>query len=259
MICAVKGPGAARRYRAALGGGPTACSLGARCAAFAGLPASGWRFFTGGGGAEPFALAVRGAAAQLAGRADPEELALLLEMLKVRELRMEQGAPPRGWQPARELAVFGLAPGGRLPQPPAPAGFCLETEPSLWEVADLLARGRELGEAGAQARDNFYAAACAMKNRGLACIWAARFESCLAATAGAYAMWGGQACLAAVETEEKLRHKGAGRWLVAGLANYLAQQGLGVSLLCAPGRERFYQALGLEKRGSAVCWRPKAP
>lgn len=259
MICAVKNEAARRRYQAALAGGPTACSLGARCAAFAAAPAFGWRFFTGGEGEAPLALAVRGQAAQLAGGADPEELALLLKMLRVRSLRIEEGTPPLGWREERQLAVFRLAAGGRLPLPPQPAGFTLETEPSLWEVADLLAQDREMAAAGGEARDNFYADACAMKNRGFACIWAARFGGRLAATAGAYALWGGGAYLSAVETAPPLRRRGAGRWLVAALANELAGRGLAVGLLCAPGREPFYTALGFCGQGRAVCWGPAGP
>lgn len=254
MICAVEGPEALARYNAALaGGGPTACCLGARCAAFAALPGSGWRFFTGGAHEAPLALAVRGHAAQLAGRADPEELSLLLGMLGVRALRTEERFAPSGWREENRLAIYSLASGaGITPQPPI--GFALETRPSLWAVTQLLAGGQSLAEGGRAARDDFYADACVLCNRGLARIWAARGAQGLAATAGAYAIWGGRAYLSAVETVPGLRRRGLGRWLVSVLAAELVREGLRVELLCAPGREAFYEALGFAPGGQAVCW-----
>lgn len=58
----VESPADAARFAAALADAqdPVAVETAVRFAAFSGLPGSGWKFYTGGEGEGPFALAVRG-------------------------------------------------------------------------------------------------------------------------------------------------------------------------------------------------------
>lgn len=259
MISATGTSSARERFLAALvgGAGPAACFVGAHFAAFGGLAGSDWQFFTGGGQDPPFALAVRGRSAHAVGMADPEELALLLKLLGVCRLQSEQGLCPARWQPKKRMNAFCLAAGAELAVPAAPADLMLDAAPSLWQVVEFLDRDGQLSAAGSDAAGNFYSDACTKRNRGLAEVWTARLKGELAATAGAYAIWGGMAYLAAVETRTDCRRKGIGGFLTVSLANSLSGRGLAVNLLCEPGREAFYASLGFSMQGQAVRFAPK--
>ena len=119
---------------------------------------------------------------------DPEELTGFLEFLGVE--RLTTPAPgPMGWN-SRPLARMG--PGPALVCPPVPQGLTLETAAPVGEVADLVMAGK-----GADARDDFYAEACARRNHGLGRFWLARLPGGRpAATVSAWAVWEGEGYMA---------------------------------------------------------------
>ncbi len=249
MIQRVEGPKAVHRYKSALNGGMglVECMLGSRLTAFETVPGSGWSFYTGGSKEPPFALAVRGSSAWMAGSACPEQLALLLKVMGVSRLTANAGAVlPQGWQQQEQLSVFQQKPGKSARAEELPKGFWLNREPSLWQTARLVALQPGFDP---QARDNFYADSCALCNRGLARVWAAEAEEGLAATAGAYGLYEELALLSAVYTHPEYRRRHLGRSLVAQLGQSLCGDGYTVTLECAPGREAFYQAMGFEPAG----------
>ena len=258
MICAVQTPAEKERFLAALAGrtDPVAVELHARFLAFWGLAGSGWGFFCAGGAERPLALAVRGGTAQMAGGAGGQELALLLQFMGADRLKSADPAPPEGWAEHARFETFYAPPGGVACRE-LPAGFALDPAPGMMEVTGLLG-GNEAcsGFASRQAADDFYAESCAMRNRGLAQVWALRRGERLAATAGAYAIAGGGALLAAVETDPAFRRQGCAGALVCALARDLCAKGYTVSLVARPGVEGFYEQLGFVRRGKAYRFCP---
>ena len=251
MIRLVETAADAARFSAALAGraDPVAVETEVCFAAFRDVPGSGWKFYTGGAGEKPFALAVRGASAKLTVLADGEELAGLLAVLGARRLKSAEAAAPAGWRQDAAFDAF-CAPAS-VEVPPLPAGAVLDEDVPMTEVVALLTGGDSLaGAAGKAAADTFYAEGCALRNRGLAKVWGLRLGGRLAATAGLYAIGQSAAVLSAVETAAPFRRKGCAAALVLRLAADFAPRGP-VSLLARPGAEGFYQKLGFEQRGRA--------
>ena len=251
MICAVNSPQRQQQFLKALEASDctaTHSDLGAHFAAFAELPGSGWQFYTGAEQHLPFALAVQGSRAILAGEADGEELDSFLTFLGVKRLKTS-GQIPNGWNVTQQPQRFILpkdktAISGKIPQQ-----IQLDRLPSLQQVTELLAQGTTFAGEPQEVLDCFYSEACTLRNRGLAQIWAVRNPQGLVATAGAYGIWNKTAYLAAVETHLRYRGKGYGRAMVAALSNDLVEQGCLVELLCKPGSEDFYHALGFLQQG----------
>lgn len=233
-----------------------ACQLGAMQATFGTLPGSGWQFYTCGPGDIPFALAVRGSAALLAGPADREELAGFLSFLGVLQLRTT-GTVPEGWQLQERFIHMVMPANAQLLRETEPCEIFLNQQPGIGRVVDFLCQGESLGSGGADAWDCFYSETCTLVNHGRALIWTVENAAGeLVATAGAYAMWNKTAYLAGVETEKKHRGKEIGGFLVTALANHLAAEGYLAELLCRPEREHFYQALGFIKKGEVDSYCP---
>lgn len=251
MIRLVESAADAARFQAALADAqdPVAVETAVRFAAFSGLPGSGWKFYTGGEGEKPFALAVRGASALLTGSAEGEEVALLLNFLQARRLKTARPEPLPGW---RQDAVFHVfhAPAGGPKARPLPEGFRLNEAPSLLGVTEFLWGGESMAAPhDRRSTDTFYSEICTMRNRGLAQIWTLEEKGVTAATAGAYAITENAALLSAVETAPAFRGKGCAGALVCALARELCGQGKAVCLVARPGVEGFYEKLGFEQRG----------
>lgn len=251
MIRLVGNAADAARFQAALvdAQDPVAVETAVRFAAFSGLPGSGWKFYTGGEGEEPFALAVRGASALLTGSAEGEEVALLLNFLQARRLKTARPDPLPGW---RQDAVFHVfhAPAGGPKARPLPEGFRLNEAPSLLGVTEFLWGGESMAAPhDRRSTDTFYSEICTMRNRGLAQIWTLEEKGVTVATAGAYAITENAALLSAVETAPAFRGKGCAGALVCALARELCGQGKAVCLVARPGVEGFYEKLGFEQRG----------
>lgn len=254
MISKVNSAAACKRYAAALNDSlcPVGCLLASRLAAFYRVEQSPWHFFTSAGGQKPLALAVRGSAAWIRGNASQEELTLLLKVMGVNRLTAgESTLLPPGWQLGEQLQQFGLKTA--MTGGPAPAGdFHMEKEPSLWQVAQLMAQ-QGFDE---QARDNFYTDACLLKNRGMAKVYAVSCQNSLVAVAGAYCIHEKAAVLSGIYTRPEKRHKGLGRAVTQALSRDLLAEGRTVLLESAPGREGFYQAMGFEKTGTTRVFCP---
>lgn len=251
MIGRVDSAASKKRFQKALVNGPCPVKtlLGSRLEAFEGMPGSGWSFYTESPGKKPLALAVRGASGWISGNADPEHLALLLQVMGVTGLTAAQGASvPAGWQLAETRTTFVCEPNKSLSEGTPPPELTLCTEPGLWSVAQLVA---EQPGFDSESRDNFYADSCALANRGLARIFAGRMDGGFAVTAGAYSIWQNTACLAAVYTKPEYRHRQLGRFVTARLTNSLCGEGLYTVLEAAPGREDFYRAMGFKELGTA--------
>lgn len=251
MIRLVESAADAARFQAALEDAqdPVAVETAVRFAAFSGLPGSGWKFYTGGEGEKPFALAVRGASALLTGSAEGEEVALLLNFLQARRLKTARPEPLPGW---RQDAVFHVfhAPAGGPKARPLPEGFRLNEAPSLLGVTEFLWGGESMAAPhDRRSTDTFYSEICTMRNRGLAQIWTLEEKGVTVATAGAYAITENAALLSAVETAPAFRGKGCAGALVCALARELCGQGKAVCLVARPGVEGFYEKLGFEQRG----------
>ena len=247
----VESPADAARFAAALADAqdPVAVETAVRFAAFSGLPGSGWKFYTGGEGEAPFALAVRGASALLTGSADGEEAALLLKVLGARRLKTARPDPLPGWRQDAAFHVF-HAPAGGTKARPLPEGFVLNEAPSLLGVTEFLWGGESMtAPHDRRSTDTFYSEICAMRNRGLAEIWTLEQNGVTAATAGAYAVTENAALLSAVETAPAFRGRGCAGARVCALARRFGGQGKAVCLVARPGVEGFYETLGFEQRG----------
>ena len=172
---------------------------------------------------------------------DPEELTGFLEFLGIERLTTP-GPGPLGW-PSRPLARMGAGPA--LCCPPSPAGLTLETAAPVGEVADLVMAGRE-----PDARDDFYAEACARRNHGLGRFWLARLPNGrAAATVSAWAVWDGQAYMAMGLTAPDLRGRGYSGWLIPAMAKSLLGEGLTPTFLCREALLPFYRRQGMVQIG----------
>ena len=258
MICTVKDTITQKQFETALSVQDTStvcCELGAKFSAFGRLPGSGWQFYTGSRTESPFALAVRGQSALLAGQADSEELDSFLRFLGVERIKtVEQ--PPLGWQQDTVMERFVLRAGHQLSVPECSSEMQLECTPSMGQVVDFLSSGEVFKNQPQEVLDCFYSEVCTMVNHGFAEIWAVRGPGGIPATAGAYAIYGGKAYLASVETAPEMRGQGIGGFLTCALSNKLAADGLEVELLSRPGYEPFYRKLGFVSDGSCGWYVP---
>ncbi len=182
---------------------------------------------------------------------DPEELSIFLRFAGVRTLQTL--ADLTGWPGLRPDGAdtgFALAAGGRLPQPPLPAGFVLDEAVSPGEAAGLLF------PAHASYRDGFYSRTCTAVNHGLARLWGLRDGGgVLRATMGADALFEGQAYLSLLHTDPAFRRRGLGGWLVTAMANALSAEGWQCVFYSEPKNLAFYRGLGFAACGSLRCYR----
>ena len=193
----------------------------------------GGSYFAG----EHLAMDANGDEVIACGTADPEELASFLAFLG-KHRYLTDGTAPAGWHAAETLHRFCLPAGQLLPEPPAPVGLTLNEQPSAMGAARFLFGDGPL-------RDDFYAELCTKRNHGKAQFWALEAEGRILATAGACGLYNGQAYLACVQTQEALRGRGIGGWLVPRLVNSLSREGWQVVLLAKPQRVHWYQRLGM--------------
>lgn len=204
-----------------------------------------WRFYAG----PTLALDVGGAAARMAGHANPEELSGFLAFCGCRAVILDErdGTPPARWRRERSHHIFVLEPDTALPLPPADPSLrdslTLNTEPSSGAVAQALFADRP------DRRDDFYSELCTKRSRGAARVWTLEQQGRVVCTVGAYALYGGQAYLACGQTEPGLRGRGVGGRLIVQAANTLAAEGWKVNFLCADERVHFYTRLGFARAG----------
>ncbi|MGD9560494.1 MAG: GNAT family N-acetyltransferase [Oscillospiraceae bacterium] len=229
MIRRLEGPADAGRFWALLKAEPF---LGGRIAtAFQchqAHPAHCGFFLAGQAGA----LAVQGDGALLCGHADAEELGLFLAFSGVLRFKSER-VRPAGFAPQPQWLMRYAGPTAPLPAPPFGT---LRTTPDLWRLAHagLLA--------GTDPAD-FYADACARRNRGLADILAFEVGGQSVATAGVYSLQPGSAYLTAVATHPAHRRRGLAAFLVGTLARRHAAS-RPVQLLCRPALRPLYEKIG---------------
>lgn len=254
MICQLDGPEARARYHAALAGEPSppAVLLGCNEQAFGALPGSGWRFFAGGTGEPPLALAVRGASAWACGQAQPQELQSFLSFCGVKKLLVVPGgALPPGFVAGGRLCWLALPAESKPEAPTALPGLRLDEDVPMGRVVELLRQDAPQSEAF---YEDYYSDGCTKRNRGLAQVWGIWQGDRLVSTGGVYALYGGGAYLAGIQTASALRGQGIGGWLVTEMAARLLGQGLAPCLLCRPERVAFYTRLGFVSRGELTKW-----
>lgn len=246
MICAVNDAQRQQHFVDALAPADPVCvQLGAHIQAFGKSPGSGRQFYTTEQERPPFALEVTGDTARCAGACDEEELGSFLRFLGVQQV-FWQGAAPAGYELDVPVERFCLAAGQSLPltQQAPPMGLVLEKEPAMGPVTQLLMQG-DPEKSSQDFFDAFYAAACALRNRGLAQIWAlTETDGTPVVTCGAYAFWQDHVYLSALHTRSDLRRQGIGSWLVCAQANHMTAQGLTAEFLCEKVLAGYYRALG---------------
>ncbi len=249
----------------------TRAQMGVRLALFADLPGSGWQFYTSD--AAPFAIALRGASATVAGEYDPEELGSFCSFLGIDCITTPCETPPQGYVLRQTLSVYTLAAGKRLPLPPLTGAFAgqaeetqaedvagdrivtqhatdkqkfftLEKAPSLSAIVPLLFAGED-----AEIQDRYYADACTARNAGMAEFWLLRHEGVPIFTVAASAILGRDVYLSAGETIEAHRGQGIGGRYITQMANEYAAKGYDVCFVCEAVRCRFYNRLGFAQSG----------
>lgn len=239
MIQAVNDAAGRRAVAEVIAGAPYfRALLGRDLALWTGNPGAPTRLFTLPGGA----LAVSGRSAQLClgpnAAPDWQELALFLRFAGVERLTANR-RPPRTWPLRRDLYLYTLAPGGRLPLPPLPEGLHIDRAPSMQAVSAELFPGEP------DRQETFYSESCTAINHGYARVLAVNNGAGeMVCTVGAYAVCGGEAYMAAGETRADLRGRGIGGHLIVALANELAAEGHAVTFLCEDKRRHFYGRLG---------------
>lgn len=189
-------------------------------------------FFAG----EHLAVDASGALVMAAGTADPEELASFLAFLDKHQY-LTDGTVPAGWHEGQTVRLYTLPPENCLPLPPRPADAVWNENPSAFGVARLMF-------AESERQDDFYSELCTKRNHGMAQVYTLEADGKILSTAGAYALYDGQAYLACVKTRPDCRGRGLAGWLVIDTANRLARQGWQVVLLARPDRFSFYEKLG---------------
>lgn len=248
MIARANTPAGNKRFRRACRGVPCLGALLLEERALFGRSQPG-RFYAG----PSLALDIGGTDALAAGGTNPEELAAFLNFCGCSSL-VTSGTIPAGWYRTEEMSCFVLEPGQALPVPPADEALWqalrLEQDPRPGPLADFLYPHQP------EQRDDFYSALCTKRSRGLARVWALVDQEQIAATVGAYAIWGGEAYLACGQAAESLRGRGIGGRLIVAMANALAAEGLRVSLLCSPERVPLYRRLGFVQAGAFARCRP---
>ena len=248
MIARANTPAGNKRFRRACRGVPCLGALLQEEHALFGRSQPG-RFYAG----PSLALDLGGEDALAAGGANPEELASFLGFCGCRSL-VTSGTIPAGWRQTEEMSCFVLEPCQALPVPPADENLWnalhLDQNPRPGPLADFLYPHQP------RQRDDFYSALCTKRSRGLARVWALMDQDRIAATVGAYALWGGEAYLACGQAAESLRGRGIGGRLIAAAATALAAEGLRVSLLCSPRRVHLYRRLGFVQAGALARCQP---
>lgn len=230
MIAQVTEQRLAAQYTAACAGVPgLGCVMDTRQELFG----KNGGFFAG----ESFAVDASGGSAWACGDYDPEELDSFLRFLGKKRLRTA-GPCPTGWQPDGSLLCFALQPGQRLPLGDAPAGLTLNRAPAPGKVAALLFPDAP------ERREDFYSELCVGRNHGRTFAWTLENDGGPVCTVGVYASRPGEAYMACGVTVPALRGQGIGGWLIAAMANELAEQGQLVTFLCEETRRRFYTRLG---------------
>ncbi len=186
---------------------------------------------------EQGSLMIKGSNATLAGRADPEELASMLEFLGIFSLKSLDTVPD-GWNVCGTSLVMQYAPPD--PKIKLPSMVSIEQSPSMSDILQIVA---QVGIV-AQAAENFYSETCTKRNHQKAEIWTAYLQRKPMATAGAYAITGTEAYLAGVVTLPEFRRQGIAGGLCSKLAEHFHQQGKRVTLMCDPEKEKFYKKMG---------------
>lgn len=185
---------------------------------------------------EEGALMIKGSNATLAGRADQEELASMLEFLGICSLTSQETVP-QGWGVESTTSVMEF-----LPQTPAPQLPKIEIchEPSAADILQLVAFQGIIGDAA----DNFYSELCTKRNHQKAVIWTAQIQGKPVCTAGAYALTDTEAYLAGVVTHPDFRRQKLASALCFALASHLYESGRRVFLRCDPALQPFYRSFG---------------
>lgn len=186
---------------------------------------------------EQGSLMIKGSNATLAGRADPEELASMLEFLGISSLK-SLDVVPYGWNVCGNSLIMEYIPPD--PKINLPIGVTLEHLPPMGDVMQIVA---QVGIV-AQAAENFYSETCTKRNHQKAEIWTAYLQGNPVATAGAYAITQTEAYLAGVVTLPKFRRQGIAGGLCSKLAEHFHQQRKRVTLMCDPEKESFYKRMG---------------
>lgn len=239
MLQAVNDAARKRAFQQVVAGKPYfRALLGRDAALWTGNPGAPTRLFTLPGGA----LALSGRSAQLCAAGpdlpDWEELALFLRFAGVERLTANL-CPPPSWPLRRDLYLYTLVPGGCLPVPPLLPGLHIDRHPSMGTVS------AELFPDEPERRDAFYSESCTAINHGYARVLAVcDGANRMVCTVGAYAIFDGEAYMAAGETRSDLRGQGIGGHLIVTLANELAAEGYTVTFLCEEKRRHFYDRLG---------------
>ncbi len=246
MIGAICEPLQKRQYLQAAWNCPgLAARLACQLELFGQKPGSGWRFFTADRGTLA-ALALRGGAAFGCGSFEGEELGLLLRFAGVREyLGPAGGAVPAGYRLAEEYPLYTSPPSWAGPSPALPDGVRLDWEPAPGPVSRLVWEEEEAGAA----RENFYSDLCTARSHGMALVAGAWAGQQLISTVGAYALWQGQAYLAAAQTTPAWRCRRIGGALIRQLARRLAGEGYQSWFWCRQALCPHYEALGFIQKG----------
>lgn len=185
---------------------------------------------------EKGALMIKGSNATLAGEADAEELAGLLEFLGIYHLT-SYNTTPQGWSKAPPTSVMQFVASSDAVQFPQIDVCC---EPSAADILRLMEFQGITGDAA----DNFYSELCTKRNHGKAMVWTVQMQGKPVCTAGAYAMTPSEAYIAGVVTHPDFRRQKLASSLCFALASHLHQSGRKVFLRCAPALEPLYRSVG---------------
>ncbi len=251
MIQAVTTPDQQAEYRRRIQGKTYfEAVLGTHLALFGAHPASGWMFYLLPGTA---VLELRGGSGALCGilpddENTREELQGFLQFLHVDRLRCEYPLPAAYttvWQPSEPLTLWMQPKGCALPLPKPPAeewDLTLDTAPSMLPVSRLV-----FAENDTEA-DEFYSTACTALTHGYGTCRALLHDGKPICTVGCYEQSNREAYMAAGVTAPEWRGRGLAGWLIASLANELAEQ-KDVCFLCLPHLCGFYQQLRFVQNG----------
>lgn len=182
------------------------------------------------------ALLLRGSSLLLCGDApNTEELETFCAFAGVSEL---EGAPDLlpGFRRTHLLQMEYAEQS--VPSQPQLSGAEIDEVPNLWQLAS--ARLLQVPT------EDWYADACARRNRGLAEIYAVQAQGYYVATAGIYALRENAAYLTAVATDPAHRCRGFARALLDKLATF--STGRTLTLLCEPELRPFYERAGYRLR-----------
>lgn len=186
---------------------------------------------------EQGALMIKGSNATLAGKANPEELASMLEFLGICSLKSLDTVPYK-WNVCGKSLIMEYSPQNQKIN--LPSMMTIEQSPSMADILQIVAQvGIE-----EQAAENFYSETCTKRNHQKAEVWTACLQGKPVATAGAYAITETEVYLAGVVTLPEFRKQGIAGGLCSTLAEHFHQQGKKVTLMCDPQKENFYKRMG---------------